>query len=124
MRRLVLFVDDDLDVREAWADLLAFRGWEVAHASDGMEALQWLAAHRPPDAILLDLKMPRCDGYQFRAAQLADARWRDIPTVVFTGDAKVEGARLPSLGGARVVYKSVEFAQLASLLDEVVHRRG
>jgi CheY-like chemotaxis protein len=122
MTKLVLFVDDDLDVREAWADLLAFRGWEVAHASDGLEALQWLGAHRAPDAILLDLKMPRCDGYQFRAAQLADPRWRNIPTVVFTADAKVEGSRLPSLGGARVAYKTVDFAQLAALLDEVARK--
>jgi CheY-like chemotaxis protein len=122
MKRLVLFVDDDLDVREAWADLLTFRSWEVAHASDGLEALEWLAAHRAPDAIVLDLKMPRCDGYQFRAAQLADPRWRNIPTVVFTGDTKVEGSRLPSLGGARVVYKSVEFGQLVSLLEEIARK--
>jgi CheY-like chemotaxis protein len=118
--RVVLFVDDDVDVREAFADLLAFRGWTVAHAGDGAEALEWLASHPCPDAILLDLKMPRCDGYQFRAAQLADPRWRAIPTVVFTADANVEGIRLPSLGGAAVVRKSADFAVLAAALDAVL----
>ena len=80
-----------LDVREAFADLLEFAGWTVAHAGDGLEALEWLAAHAPPDVILLDLKMPRCDGYEFRARQLADPRWR-LPTVVFTADANVDGS--------------------------------
>jgi CheY-like chemotaxis protein len=117
-----LFVDDDVDVREAYADLLAWSGWAVAHAGDGLEALAWLAANPRPTAILLDLKMPRCDGYQFRAAQLADPRWRDIPTVVFTADADVEGIRMPSLGGARVVRKSADFSQLAAVLDQIALR--
>jgi len=119
VRRRVLLVDDDLDVREAYADLLEFRGWEVAHARDGVEALEWLAAHPPPDAILLDLKMPRLDGYQLRAAQLADPRWRDIPTLVFTGDVDVEGSRLPTLG-ARVINKTTDFEELATALEEAV----
>ena len=119
MKRVVLLVDDDRDVRDAYADLLAYHGWTVAQAGDGLEAQAWLEAHPRPDAILLDLKMPRCDGYEFRAAQLADPRWRDIPTVVFTGDANVEG-RLSSLGSARVVSKSVDCAQLASILAAAV----
>ena len=41
--------------------------------------------------ILLDLKMPRCDGYEFRARQLADPRCADVTTVVFTADATSTG---------------------------------
>ena len=92
MSRVLLFVDDDVDVREAFADLFEFAGWTVVHAGDGGEALAWLAANEPPDAIVLDLKMPRCDGYEFRERQLADPRWRGMPTVVFTADANVDGA--------------------------------
>jgi two-component system, chemotaxis family, chemotaxis protein CheY len=122
MKRLVLFVDDDIDVREAYSDLLELNGWQVAHAGDGFEALEWLSANPPPDIILLDLKMPRCDGYQFRVAQLAEPRWREIPTLVFTGDANVEGARLPSLGGAPVVRKSADFEKLLTLLDQIAKK--
>ena len=117
MKRLLLFVDDDVDVRDAFADLLEFSGWSVVHAGDGQEALDWLAAHAAPSVILLDLKMPRCDGYRFRQQQLADARLRAIPTVIFTADAKVDAAELPSLDGARMVRKSATFAELQAVLD-------
>lgn len=118
MSRVLLFVDDDADVREAFADLLEFRGWTVAHAIDGEEAQQWLQANPPPAAIVLDLKMPRCDGYEFRRVQLQHPTWRTIPTVVFTADASVRKSELPSLGGAPVVRKSQEFGDLAKALDD------
>ena len=122
MSRLLLFIDDDYDVREAFADLLEYAGWTVVHAPDGQAALDWLAANPPPAAILLDLKMPRCDGYEFRARQLADRRWRDLPTVIFTADANVDGGAVPDLGAAPLIRKSASFAQLSAILDAVVAR--
>lgn len=119
MSRVLLFVDDDVDVRDAFGDLLQYAGWTVVHAGDGREALAWLAANGPPDAILLDLKMPRCDGYEFRARQLADPRLRSVPTVVFTADANVDGAGVAGLGGTPFLRKSAPFAELAALLDHV-----
>ena len=119
MSRVLLFVDDDVDVRDAFGDLLEFAGWTVVHAGDGGEALAWLAEHPSPDAILLDLKMPRCDGYEFRARQLADARLRLVPTVVFTADANVDGADPATLGNAPLLRKSAPFAELAALLARV-----
>jgi CheY-like chemotaxis protein len=119
MKRLVLFVDDDVDVREAYRDLLELNGWEVVTAGDGFEALSWLSKNPAPNVILLDLKMPRCDGYQFRAAQLAEESYKNIPTLVFTGDVKVEGSRLPSLGGAPVVHKSADYEKLLKALDQI-----
>jgi CheY-like chemotaxis protein len=119
MTRTLLFVDDDVDVRDAFADLLTFAGWKVVHAGDGLEALERLDTAGPPDAILLDLKMPRCDGYEFRQRQLADARWRDIPTIVFTADGNIDALQLASLEGTRVLRKSAEFAELRALLDEI-----
>lgn len=119
MSRVLLFVDDDLDVREAFGDLLAFQGWTVVHAVDGIDALEWLAQHPSPSAILLDLKMPRCDGYEFRLRQLADPRLREIPTIVFTADATVDGSDARPLGGVPLLRKSASFAELAALLDRV-----
>jgi CheY-like chemotaxis protein len=117
MMRTLLFVDDDLDVREAFYDLFTYAGWTVTGVCDGLEALEWLAAHEPPDVILLDLKMPRCDGYEFRQRQLADARLADIPTLAFTADAHVDDAELPLLGELPIVRKSIEFAQLLALVE-------
>jgi CheY-like chemotaxis protein len=119
MSRVLLFVDDDHDVREAFGDLLEYAGWTVVHAADGQAALEWLAANPPPAAILLDLKMPRCDGYEFRARQLAEPRWRNLPTVIFTADANVDGVAVPNLGGAPLIRKSAPFGELSALLDHV-----
>jgi CheY-like chemotaxis protein len=120
LSRTLLFVDDDLDVREAFGDLFEFSGWHVVHAADGQAALEWLEANAPPTAILLDLKMPRCDGYEFRRRQLADPRWRDVTTVVFTADANVDGLSAPTLEGAPVVRKSTPFTELHTLLERLV----
>ena len=119
MSRVLLFIDDDLDVRSAYADLLEFTGWQVVHAADGHDALEWLKVNPAPGVILLDLKMPRMDGYEFRRVQLADARWRDIPTVIFTADANVDPAD-SQLGGAPVVTKSAPFADLRAELDKLI----
>lgn len=123
MSRTLLFVDDDLDVREAFGDLFEFAGWTVSFAGDGAEALDWLGAHELPDAIVLDLKMPRLDGYEFRQRQLADPRLRDVPTVVFTADANVDGLRAPTLEGAPVVRKSAPFAELNAVLARLAGGR-
>jgi CheY-like chemotaxis protein len=124
MTRVLLFIDDDIDVRDAFGDLLEYSGWTVVHAADGLAALEWLAKNEPPAAILLDLKMPRCDGYEFRARQLADPRWRDVPTVVFTADANADGSEPPILSGAPLLRKSAPFAELRALLEHVVTAVG
>jgi two-component system chemotaxis response regulator CheY len=73
---LILVVDDDPVIRRLIADLLAEEGYEVATAGDGGAALRWLDeqrafGRRDPDAILLDMKMPVVDGWQFAAAYRA-----------------------------------------------------
>ena len=120
MSRTLLFVDDDRDVREAFGDLFEFTGWKVFHAADGQAALEWLEANPPPTAILLDLKMPRCDGYEFRRRQLADPRWRNVTTVVFTADATVDGLSAPTVEGAPVVRKSTPFTDLLMVIERLL----
>ena len=67
MTRTVLVVDDDPLLRECLADILTAEGDGVQTAGDGHAALQAVQAH-PPDLILLDYQMPRCDGPQFATA--------------------------------------------------------
>lgn len=114
MSRRVLFVDDDDEVREAIGDILTFKGYDVAFACDGLEALDWLARHPRPLAILLDLRMPRCDGYEFRSRQLADARLAAIPVIVLSADAPHE-----PLDGVAAIGKPVDFAKLFKLLRDL-----
>ncbi|HET9594287.1 MAG TPA: response regulator transcription factor [Anaeromyxobacteraceae bacterium] len=77
----ILVVEDDADIRQVMAEALESQGYEVALAPDGAVALR-LAREDRPDLILLDLMMPRMDGWSFRRAQLADEALADIPVVV------------------------------------------
>ena len=84
--RRVLIVEDDEALREALSDALQDEGFSVAAAADGLEALDLLhlPANPNPSVILLDLTMPRMNGWQFRAAQQTDDRISGIPVVVLS----------------------------------------
>jgi len=95
----LLIVEDDEALREALCDALRDEGFSVASAADGLEALDLLG--RPsavrPSMILLDLTMPRMNGWQFRAAQRTDERIAAIPVVVLSAAANL-AAEAESLG--------------------------
>ena len=83
----VLIVDDDALTREAVAELVQLcTGHTAVAASDGEEALAMLRGGLSPCVILLDLWMPRTDGYSFRTAQLLDRALREVPVVICSAD--------------------------------------
>ena len=84
MSKKILLVEDDDDLRDAVAESLEVEGHRVESAMNGADALAKLNAGARPDVILLDLMMPVMDGWQFRAAQLADPKHADIPVIVIT----------------------------------------
>ncbi len=88
-QKVVLIVDDNADVRESAALLLRLLGFRVATAGDGRLALGYLHSHPAPCLILLDLRMPVMNGWQFRAAQCKDPRLAPIPVVICSGEADV-----------------------------------
>jgi CheY-like chemotaxis protein len=80
----VVVVDDDEAVREAIADLLSLDGYSVLTAGDGAEALRVLARAPRPCIAVIDLIMPRVDGWELVRAIGAEATLRDIPVVCTT----------------------------------------
>ncbi len=82
----VLLVDDDPDLRETLSLGLAEHGIDVDVARDGADALAQLDRGAAPDAILLDLGMPRMNGWQFRDLQKRSPTLARIPVVVMTGE--------------------------------------
>jgi CheY-like chemotaxis protein len=80
----ILVVDDDDASRNAIQVLLELDGFRVVTAADGVEGLDHLRAGLQPMAILLDLCMPRMDGFQFRSAQAQEPTLADIPVVVYS----------------------------------------
>ncbi|WP_242333447.1 MULTISPECIES: response regulator transcription factor [Anaeromyxobacter] len=86
----VLVVDDESDIREAVAEVLADEGYVVHGAGDGAEALRKARAVHP-NIVLLDLMMPGMNGWEFRAAQKGDPELSDIPVVVLSALGRVAG---------------------------------
>ena len=83
---LVLIVDDYAEGREVCAEYFAFRGFRVATAEDGLDALDKTHALRP-DVILMDLSLPRLDGWEASRRLKADERTRRIPIIALTAHA-------------------------------------
>ena len=80
---LIMIVDDSLTVRKITSRLLTREGFSVVTAKDGLDALQALA-ERTPDVILLDIEMPRMDGFEFAKTIKADHHLAHIPIIMIT----------------------------------------
>ena len=92
---LVLVVEDYQDAREMYAAYLSFSGYRVAEATNGVEAIE-KTIELMPDIILMDLALPRMDGWEATRRLKLDERTRHIPIVALTGHAlagHAEGAR-------------------------------
>jgi signal transduction histidine kinase/DNA-binding response OmpR family regulator/HAMP domain-containing protein len=91
-RGSVLVVDDEKSVRALVIETLAGTGYELREAADGEEALERIAARRP-DAIVLDLMMPKLDGFGVLERLQADPETRRIPVVVLTARSLMAAER-------------------------------
>jgi CheY-like chemotaxis protein len=106
----ILLIEDDSDLAEVIAEVLRIEGCRVTRAADGLAALRVLAERELPDLILLDLMMPNMNGWEFRAAQLRDARLAKIPVVVLSAT----GERSRPIDAARILRKPVTIETLLS----------
>jgi DNA-binding response OmpR family regulator len=80
----ILIVEDEPETRLLYQIALTFEGYEVASAADGLEALV-LMEQRLPDLVVLDLGLPRLDGWSVQQEIAASAVTRRIPIVIVTG---------------------------------------
>jgi signal transduction histidine kinase/CheY-like chemotaxis protein len=117
----VLVVDDDPAARDLLTTNLGREGYRTIQARGGDEALE-LAHKSQPDAITLDVLMPKKDGWTVLAALKADPELRDIPVIMVTV-APDRGIGL-SLGAAEVMTKPVDRGELTSLLRQLLSRDG
>ena len=111
----VLIIDDDEFIRQTLVDILQDRGYSVATANHGLEALERLKFLRP-HVILLDIHMPVMTGEEFRAAQRLDPSLAMIPTIVMTAAdrASEAAARLAADGS---LPKPIKLRTLLSLVS-------
>jgi chemosensory pili system protein ChpA (sensor histidine kinase/response regulator) len=120
-RLSVLVVDDSLSVRRVLAGLLRAAGWEVQVARDGREALESLqAATRLPSVAVVDVEMPRMNGYELLASLRREPALRPLPVVFLTSRAgEKHRANAVSLGADGYLVKPYDDANLLATLARV-----
>jgi CheY-like chemotaxis protein len=122
-RKSVLIVDDDLDIREVLSETLAERGFDVATAANGLEALGKLRELGVrPSVILLDLMMPIMDGYAFLEQRRLDPMLAAIPLAIVTAGHGVEPERLGD--GLQIVKKPFDVPRLVGILHTLGSEGG
>ncbi|MCH8135919.1 MAG: response regulator [Proteobacteria bacterium] len=123
-RPLVLVVDDSITVRRVTEKLLQRNGLRVITAKDGLDAISVLQDHQP-DIILLDIEMPRMDGYEFATHVRNDDRVSDVPIIMITsrvGDK--HRARAIEIGVNDYLGKPYQDAQLLDAIRRQFDDKG
>jgi len=122
-RTFAMVVDDSITVRRVTQRLLERNGMRVLTARDGMDAVA-LLQENIPDVILLDIEMPRMDGYEVAAHVRNDPRLKDVPIIMVTSRVgEKHRARAIELGVDDYLGKPYQEAQLLDAIAPLVERR-
>jgi CheY-like chemotaxis protein len=117
--RVVLLVEDDADLREVMEEALRMKGFEVATAANGVEALQYLREGPLPAVILLDLMMPVMDGETFRKLQRDAPQWAEIPVCVLSADRDL-ARRAKEMGIDTFLSKPVNLDDVVAVVKKFI----
>ena len=118
----VMVVDDSISFRQVVSNLVESSGWQALRASDGFAALEMLQhLERRPDIILLDVEMPRMDGYELLARLKSRDLWRRIPVVMLTSRAgEKHRLRALELGAAEYIVKPYQDDDMRATIRRLV----
>jgi chemosensory pili system protein ChpA (sensor histidine kinase/response regulator) len=117
----VLIVDDSLSMRHVLSTAVKKAGWNAIPARDGLEALEIIDRGEQVDLVLLDIEMPRMDGFEFLSTVRSQAKHTDLPIVMLTsrGGAKHRD-KAQSLGVTDYMVKPFQEDSLIANIDRLV----
>lgn len=118
----VLVVDDSPSVRRIVTMLFNNLGWKTIPAKDGLDALEVLHhAEEVPDAVMLDVEMPRMDGYELLSTLRSNPNYKDLPVVMVTSRAHEKHRRKAmDLGASAYLVKPYQEENLIRILRDLV----
>lgn len=119
---IVLVAEDNADVRLMMKTLLGMKGYRVIEAIDGQEAMD-VARLTQPDIILMDLQLPRLNGFAVARSMRQDKRLCDTPIVIVTGHDPAKHRNLALAAGCNAyVQKPIDFDSLSDLIVSLLPR--
>lgn len=113
----ILVVEDELALREILRDALSDEGHRVELAADGQEGLEKLQARPRPCVVLVDLLMPRLNGWQMTSRMRADAALARIPVVIISANPQYAPDAIAM--DARWLTKPVDLDELSAMVNEL-----
>ena len=118
MEKLILIVEDDPKIRKLTRDMLQVSGYITIEAPDGKQGVE-LARARKPDLTLMDVMMPKMDGYTACDAIKADKATSEIPVVMLTAtDLELNKERAVKLGADGYMHKPFTRQELLDLISQ------
>jgi chemosensory pili system protein ChpA (sensor histidine kinase/response regulator) len=123
-RLSIMIVDDSLSVRRVVSKLLSHAGWQPIEAKDGIDALEILQqTSQLPDLILVDIEMPRMDGFELMSTLKAHESYKDIPLVVLTSRAGAKHrSKALEIGAATYIVKPYQDDELLQIIRDLAHQ--
>ena len=119
-KKTILLVEADVAFSEALRLVLEAEGYAVVVAANGNDALDFLQRHALPDIILLDLKLPVIDGYEFRQKQMEDPTLASIPVIVLAAPDEIADERADLLGHVGRVQKPIDADVLLAAIQRFI----
>ena len=121
----IMVVDDSLSVRRVVSNLVKNAGWIPVQARDGLEALEYIqGAAQLPDAILLDVEMPRMNGYELTSTLKAQPEYKDVPIIMLTSRSSDKHRRKAfEVGVSEYLIKPYEEETLLSAVRKLTQER-
>lgn len=120
MGKKILIVDDEPEILMLVSARLKASGYDVVTASDGQEGLDKAKAEMP-DIMLLDVMMPKMDGYKVCGLLKADTRYQKIPIVMFTARAgSADEEMREDVGANGYLSKPLDSEAMLKLIEELL----
>lgn len=121
-KKKILIVEDEPHALETLQDRLEFEGYEIITAGDGATALIKAKAEKP-DLIILDIMLPRMDGYKVCGFLKADTRYNKIPIIMLTAKAQEADRKIGhEMGAEAYIAKPFEPDELLGKIKELLGR--
>ena len=119
-RRLIMIVDDSVTVRKVTSRLLERQGYDIVTAKDGVDAIEQLESIKP-DLMLLDIEMPRMDGFEVTNLVRHHEIHKDLPIIMITSrTGEKHRERAFSLGVSHYMGKPFQEAELLSHVEHLL----
>ncbi len=118
----ILYVDDEEQIRKLLSGFLTRRGYDVATANDGLQALDVVGDYAP-DLIITDVDMPNCDGIELTRRLRADPRTAHVPIIMLSAKSQTHDVLAGYAEGAdEYVSKPIELAILGAKVETLLRR--